>query len=516
MHMRSHEVAIAELTTLPSSRTVYQKNGNIFFRTTVSKAIASEQKMSECDIELACGQLSVAFLNALLHSIRAAITSIVAWICLPELPIEYFDDAILKQLGNSIGRTVHIDIHTLRASRGKFACMSVEVDLSRPLIPKVWLGNSWQRIAYEGFHLICFTCGKFGHRSENCLCKLDKENLVGQASTSSVASRLVKGPAKYGPWIIEVNSVAIMGDSASGSRFANLIDMMEEGEILMGNTNENTSFTIFVSWPALASTALCLNQDHIGKNSPLASKTPKARNINMAPVSRTPPSSASSSRANNKSSTPIATVHFPTISGGPQSSSMSPNLTPNPLYVMPSHNLGLPGFSLKNGQDRSSHSGISGNITSSAGNKAFSKNAKELIKVHSPKIFVIMETGLGSERAIKMVKRLGFFNSTHVDTKGFLAARISERLDKAFANVDGRLVFPEALVKQLPHAHFDHCPIPINLHGVSSPNPKLRPFRFLAAWLTHGYFKDMIKQSWDQIETNSGSVFSKFTTAAKI
>ncbi|KAM3300928.1 hypothetical protein P3S67_015428 [Capsicum chacoense] len=41
--VRSHEVAIAELNNLPASRAVYQRNGNLFFRTTVQKATASEQ-----------------------------------------------------------------------------------------------------------------------------------------------------------------------------------------------------------------------------------------------------------------------------------------------------------------------------------------------------------------------------------------------------------------------------------------------------------------------------------------
>ncbi|KAL6981511.1 hypothetical protein U1Q18_023139 [Sarracenia purpurea var. burkii] len=42
--IRSHEVAIAELNNLPSSRAVYQKSGNLFFRTTVSKATTVEQR----------------------------------------------------------------------------------------------------------------------------------------------------------------------------------------------------------------------------------------------------------------------------------------------------------------------------------------------------------------------------------------------------------------------------------------------------------------------------------------
>lgn len=43
--IRAHEVALAELHALSSSRAVYQKNGNIYFRTTTQKATASEQKL---------------------------------------------------------------------------------------------------------------------------------------------------------------------------------------------------------------------------------------------------------------------------------------------------------------------------------------------------------------------------------------------------------------------------------------------------------------------------------------
>ncbi|KAJ9131842.1 hypothetical protein P3X46_034754 [Hevea brasiliensis] len=42
--IRSHEVALVELNNLSSSRGVYQKNGEIFFWTTIQKATASEKK----------------------------------------------------------------------------------------------------------------------------------------------------------------------------------------------------------------------------------------------------------------------------------------------------------------------------------------------------------------------------------------------------------------------------------------------------------------------------------------
>ncbi|KAL8143127.1 hypothetical protein V2J09_016159 [Rumex salicifolius] len=41
--IRAHEIAIAEMNNLSSSRTVYQRHGNLFFRTTIQKATAVEQ-----------------------------------------------------------------------------------------------------------------------------------------------------------------------------------------------------------------------------------------------------------------------------------------------------------------------------------------------------------------------------------------------------------------------------------------------------------------------------------------
>ncbi|KAJ4778063.1 Prefoldin chaperone subunit family protein [Rhynchospora pubera] len=51
--VKGHEVAISELNSISSSRAVYQKSGNIFFRKSVKSAIAVEQKQ----LDLAKAQL---------------------------------------------------------------------------------------------------------------------------------------------------------------------------------------------------------------------------------------------------------------------------------------------------------------------------------------------------------------------------------------------------------------------------------------------------------------------------
>ncbi|KAF4380811.1 hypothetical protein CsatB_024322 [Cannabis sativa] len=43
--LRTHQVAVAELNALSSTRSVvYHKKGNLYFRTSIQKAMASEQK----------------------------------------------------------------------------------------------------------------------------------------------------------------------------------------------------------------------------------------------------------------------------------------------------------------------------------------------------------------------------------------------------------------------------------------------------------------------------------------
>ncbi|KAL5729366.1 hypothetical protein ACHQM5_002335 [Ranunculus cassubicifolius] len=44
VEIRRHEVAVAELTNLSPSRAVYQKTGNIYFRTSIQKATATEHR----------------------------------------------------------------------------------------------------------------------------------------------------------------------------------------------------------------------------------------------------------------------------------------------------------------------------------------------------------------------------------------------------------------------------------------------------------------------------------------
>ena len=52
-------------------------------------------------------------------------SSNAVWISLNELPIEYYEVEVLKQIENSIGKVLRIDTHTVAKARGRFARLCV-------------------------------------------------------------------------------------------------------------------------------------------------------------------------------------------------------------------------------------------------------------------------------------------------------------------------------------------------------------------------------------------------------
>lgn len=90
-------------------------------------------------------------------------------------------------MGNQIGKTTKVDDETESVLRGQFAQVCVEVDMNKPLILCVCLMGPVQLMEYEGFHVICFQCGQYGHRNENS----PKGNING--STYPTSSPLAAG-----------------------------------------------------------------------------------------------------------------------------------------------------------------------------------------------------------------------------------------------------------------------------------------------------------------------------------
>ena len=71
-------------------------------------------------------------------------------------------------MASAIGRPIKVDTNTLKVERGKFARVCVEVDLTMPVVGKIWVNSHWYKVQYEGLHLICTSCGCYGHLGRNC------------------------------------------------------------------------------------------------------------------------------------------------------------------------------------------------------------------------------------------------------------------------------------------------------------------------------------------------------------
>lgn len=107
-----------------------------------------------------------------------SIKKIAVWIRIPDLPIEYYEKHFLWKAGDKIGKTLKVDVHIIKENqiegemnsteRGRFARISVEVNLEKKLVPRIKIRNRTYLIEYEGLNLIFFSCGIYGHHKETC------------------------------------------------------------------------------------------------------------------------------------------------------------------------------------------------------------------------------------------------------------------------------------------------------------------------------------------------------------
>ncbi|KAJ4849760.1 hypothetical protein Tsubulata_048280 [Turnera subulata] len=100
------------------------------------------------------------------------VKTVVAWIKVPGLSSELYQLAILKEIGNRIGRFIRVDYSTQKIERGRFAKAAVELALSTPLQTETCVDGVWYSIMYEHIPLVCFECGRAGHAMASCPSKL--------------------------------------------------------------------------------------------------------------------------------------------------------------------------------------------------------------------------------------------------------------------------------------------------------------------------------------------------------
>lgn len=113
----------------------------------------------------------------------AKIERTVVWIRFTGLNLFYYDESILLAMAAAVGKPVRVDKNTLDIRRGRFARVCIEIDLTKPVVGKVFLKDHWYRVEYEGLHRICTTCGCYGHLGQDCMQKASTTTLTTAETT---------------------------------------------------------------------------------------------------------------------------------------------------------------------------------------------------------------------------------------------------------------------------------------------------------------------------------------------
>lgn len=85
--------------------------------------------------------LSIRKWEANFKSSEALVTSMAVWVRLNELPIEYYDAGVLREIGQALGNVLRIDTHTTTEAKGRFTRICVQVDIGKPLVTSVGIGK---------------------------------------------------------------------------------------------------------------------------------------------------------------------------------------------------------------------------------------------------------------------------------------------------------------------------------------------------------------------------------------
>ncbi|MCH81759.1 hypothetical protein A2U01_0002551 [Trifolium medium] len=192
----------------------------------------------------------------------ATVSNTAVWVRFSGLPIEYYDSRILHFVGNRIGKTVKVDKNTLLQERGKYARLCVEVDLNKPLLAMFELKERHYKVEYEGLHLLCLACGRFGHYSDGCP-DMVKPVVDGGATRESNADGGVKGGQMLEqPWTV-VQKPKRNRKGKEGTAATPAAEEPRQSERQVTTTNKGSRF-------APLSKEISCEEDTVGENNGVA------------------------------------------------------------------------------------------------------------------------------------------------------------------------------------------------------------------------------------------------------
>ncbi|KAL5739817.1 hypothetical protein ACOSQ2_028997 [Xanthoceras sorbifolium] len=133
---------------------------------------------------------------------KEPILAMSVWLRFTKLPMEWIDADFLWRLGELLGKMCRVDPITDVQSRGRYARMCIEIDITKPLRSSLKVDGRKVRIEYENLGLICFKCGKIGHVMDSCREEdMDESEGVG-APIEKEAEVIKPRDTPYGPWMV--------------------------------------------------------------------------------------------------------------------------------------------------------------------------------------------------------------------------------------------------------------------------------------------------------------------------
>ncbi|CAH9112413.1 unnamed protein product [Cuscuta europaea] len=94
------------------------------------------------------------------------------WVVFEGLPVHLHDARALFHMAALLGRPIVIDSPTANFSRPSLARICIEIDVSKVLPSKIWIGNGnqcfFQSVQYEHLPVYCNCCSRLGHINSIC------------------------------------------------------------------------------------------------------------------------------------------------------------------------------------------------------------------------------------------------------------------------------------------------------------------------------------------------------------
>ncbi|KAE9464876.1 hypothetical protein C3L33_03217, partial [Rhododendron williamsianum] len=186
---------------------------------------------------------------------KATAIKTAVWMRFPFLPYEYYDEESLFKIAKELGKPLKVDINTIEGIRASYARVCVELDLSQPLEVSVAIRNEDYLIEYEHIHLICFDCGRVGHRKETCSSKTAPTSLTaGENPTVTITEKPAPKAVnfngnsvpdeteeiRYGEWMVVTRRKPRKnGPTGNGPQGTNRLQAQSNGKCIAQNVSQN-------------------------------------------------------------------------------------------------------------------------------------------------------------------------------------------------------------------------------------------------------------------------------------